>query len=81
MTPPTNQLLLPCPFCGGSGEIQRGSYWDEIARKEVPTYRVICTSCECKVGERYCSCPYDGENYEFDSEEIAASAWNMRADV
>jgi hypothetical protein len=64
--------LLPCPFCGDCA----GIFGDESGGFYVACFSI---SCHCAFGEGY-----DRDampDHSFATEELAAEAWNRRADT
>lgn len=71
---PTEQALLPCPFCGGEGEM---SYFARHTSPEPAGHFVECTSCAASGP----SVEIQGEmpdRVEY-TKARAAGEWNVRA--
>lgn len=72
----TPQKLLPCPFCGGLGQVE-GHF--RAYKNGKPGHRVClvwCVKCSARTGK------YDPEEYETysDALDAAINAWNSRVD-
>lgn len=64
------QTLLPCPFCGGEGEVDEGNnglFYARCSDDEI--------ECQAQVG---LNCGYDGWHGAFSSHNDATRAWNTR---
>jgi len=56
------KVLLPCPFCGADGRIEK---FDEMGENPYPDYQVDCSSCPVAT-------------YMQPTEEAAIKVWNTR---
>lgn len=63
--PLTIEDALPCPFCGGTAEIEPWHGGPPTKR------RIACAGDDCSVVPAVCG----------DTEEIAVSRWNVRLDL
>lgn len=62
-----NDLLKPCPFCGGKGMIFHDQMMDKV------TSYVKCTKCDASTKQVVIST-------EYSSDEKAAKMWNRRTE-
>ena len=80
--------LKPCPFCGGKAKVSyrqyrfKGQYDDGTKRIKFAFYG-ICNRCKATggtvTGEIHCGLVQSRDDFRF-YEELAAEAWNRRAD-
>ena len=81
--------LKPCPFCGGKAKVSyrqyrfKGQYDDGTKRIKFAFYG-ICNRCKATggtvTGEIHCGLVRSRDDFRF-YEELAAEAWNGRADL
>ena len=67
-----NELLKPCPFCGGKGRIR-----DITESDGRLSYKVLCVSCE-NCGAQTVQRISDGYYDCYCSDEEIANLWNQR---
>ena len=65
--------LKPCPFCGGEGIVDIREYWPDCKRYPETTYGSGCSTNNCR-------CELSSDEYYWESEAEAITAWNTRAE-
>lgn len=69
-----DEVLKPCPFCGGEAKLKHGKPWQQNEGKRFAF--VQCRVCESKT-KTYFQYPYEAWK---DVDRYAIEAWNRRAD-
>ncbi len=80
--------LKPCPFCGGKAKVSCRQYrfvcqYDDGTKRIKFAFYGICNRCKATggtvTGEIHCGLVRSRDDFAF-YEELAAEAWNRRAD-
>lgn len=69
--------LLPCPFCGGRGQLEK-SYRSFINGKSERVALVRCLKCGARAG-RVRLRDYGKSSHSVEAEQAAVDIWNSRS--
>lgn len=72
--------LLPCPFCGGTGEVDVVPGWDGVYG-ELPSAskgHVYCITCDARGPEAFAH-PVDCNDAQGECHDLAVQSWNTRS--